>query len=184
MMFTISASQDIPGGDYGDVLQNGLLLDVPSENGVPYGRTGPYVPSMMFPGIATTIVVDRVKRALDISGLSGFSFRPVQLVKAVPLDWREWTNQNWKYPSDVVASEDNEPEDYIECGVHSPDLAKKIGPLWELVFQVPSGKICTNFFRSPNSLEECVDDFGQAWLEANCPGEVSFQAYAPPLPKS
>jgi hypothetical protein len=170
----IDGPDNIQGGDYGVVLQSGIVLGT-NEDVVLYGRTGPYVPSISFPSSYRTIVIDSFKSLLERSGLSGFAFKVAILKKCVIVDWKSWDSNNWKYPSDVGAGENNEPGDYIKAGNHSKELADRLGKIWELVFKEATPGTQYNFFRLSESNYRYVDQAGRAWLEKHCPGEVGFR---------
>lgn len=88
------------------------------------------MPPFTQPG--AVVVTGAVRIALEVSGLSGFSFLPVVKEKIVALDWHKWdpSDEPEEYP------ESGEPEDYIDAGVHSPHAANAMGDLWAL--QIPA----------------------------------------------
>jgi hypothetical protein len=70
-----------------------------------------------------------MRRQLERSGLTGFSFVPVVKDKIVELNWHEWDRD---LPDPEEFPESGEPEDYIDAGEHSPKAAQAMGELWAL----------------------------------------------------
>src|SRR5439155_24383330 len=81
-----------PWEDYGQILTHGMSahLGRDARGTIQLERTGPFVPPISFPGIGDVLVTDAVKKQLEASGLSGFSFRAVRLARIVRLDWHLW----------------------------------------------------------------------------------------------
>jgi hypothetical protein len=93
-------------------------------------RTGPFIPPITFPGIGTAIVTSSARNSLEQSGLSGFSFAPVEKKLIVELRWETW---DLNAPEPEQYPETGEPEDYILIRAHSPKVADALGDLWEIV---------------------------------------------------
>lgn len=122
-------------GNYSDILVHGM---VSHSKDIFAGlllleRTGPYIPPVSFPGGCHVVITDEFKGKLESSGLSGITFQPVIKEQMVELDWHKWDDTLDDPP---IFPETGEPEDYILEKPHSPDLAEKMGPLWELVVEV------------------------------------------------
>ena len=156
-------------------------------------RTGPFVPPISFPGPGNIVVTDAVKQQLEASGFLGFAFRPVRLARIVRLDWHLWdlkAKAPKRYPSG------GEPEGYVLDRTHSPELAREMAPLWEMVLQtgarevkVQTGKHTweaevfleagslngLDFFRADTSRSNYVSEKAKDWLEQHAAGYVSFQ---------
>jgi hypothetical protein len=113
-------------GDYGDILQNGMTA--PSDLGIAVLRTGPYIPpiTMPFGGIVLT---SEAKKLVELSGLTGFTFLPVEKRLVVEVPWETW-DLNDEMPPELPES--GEPEDYIHGQPHSPIAAAALGELWQL----------------------------------------------------
>jgi hypothetical protein len=76
------------------------------------------------------VLTDAARTLLESSGLTGFSFLPVEKKLVVELHWESW-NLSAEEPADYLSS--GEPEDYILGKPHSPTVAMAMGKLWELV---------------------------------------------------
>jgi hypothetical protein len=147
MIFTIvSAPMFSYGwGDYGDILQHGMTSHLPRVAGrLALDRTGPYIAPITLPGIGDIVLTTPASRLLESSGLTGFTFRPVEGVLTVELQWEDWdltAEQPAQYP------DSGEPEDYILGQPNSPGASAALGELWE--FSVPNRPRCngreTNF---------------------------------------
>jgi hypothetical protein len=173
-----------PWGDYGDILIHGTTNCFTQDATSPeLQRTGPFVPPIFFPGVACIVVTDTVRRELQSSGLTGFSFVPAIKSIIVPIDWHEWdlfSDEPAFYP------EGGEPESYISEDAHSQELARKIPDLWRLVLaagateiRVPEGSHYdanrqifiratswqgADFFRADTTLYNYISFRARQWL--------------------
>lgn len=120
-------------GDYGEILQQGMAWHSPRVNGkLALERTGPYIPPITLPGFSM-VITDAARTLLESSGLTGFTFLPVEKKLIVELHWETWdlsADEPGKYP------ESGEPENYIPGKPHSPTVAIAMGELWELVVPI------------------------------------------------
>jgi hypothetical protein len=96
-------------------------------------RSGPYIPPITLPGIGDIVLTCEARKLLESSGLTGFSFLPVEKARIVELHWETW-DLDAAQPAEFPESD--EPEDYILGKPHSPKAAAELGELWEVV--VPS----------------------------------------------
>ena len=130
--FTIDKRSILPEswGDYGDILQHGMTAHSSRVEGrLSLERTGPYIPPITLPGIGDIILTSEARRLLESSGLSGFSFQPVEKKLIVEIRWEDW-DLNEDVPPQYPES--GEPEDYILGKQHSPIVAEALGDLWEV----------------------------------------------------
>ena len=117
-------------GDYGDILQHGMTSHSPRKDGrLALERTGPFIPPITQPGIGDVVLTSPARQLLESSGLSGFSFRPVEKVLTVEVRWENW-DLNAEQPPYFPDS--GEPEDYILGQPDSPAASAALGELWEL----------------------------------------------------
>jgi hypothetical protein len=133
--FRINALSVIPGawGDYGEILQHGMTAHSPRVGGrLALERTGPYIPPITFPGFSI-IVTDAARTLMESSGLTGFTFLPVEKKLIVEFHWETW-DLNADEPAEYPDS--GEPEDYILGKPHSPTVAMAMGELWELAVPI------------------------------------------------
>ena len=133
--FKIDAESIILGdwGDYGEILQQGMTAHSPRVDGrLALERTGPYIPPITLPGFSI-VITDAARTLVESSGLTGFSFLPVEKKLIVELHWETW-DLNADEPAEYPDS--GEPEDYILGKPHSPTAAMAMGELWKLVVPV------------------------------------------------
>jgi hypothetical protein len=117
-------------GDYGEFLQHGMTAHSSSADGrLTLERTGPYIPPVTLPGIGDIVLTSEARRHLETSGLSGFTFVPVEKMLIVELPWETW-DLSAEEPAQFPES--GEPEDYILGKPHSPTAAAALGDLWEI----------------------------------------------------
>ncbi len=181
MVHFIRSPRDL--SDYGDILHSGMILDHTADGRVRYGRTGSYVPPIVAP-LGVLIVTDTMRKRIEDAKLTGISLRPVVFEKAVLVDWKSWGEDEaqFRYPSDLFPDCESEPEDYILEGPHSPDLAARIGLLWEGVLYPCRGEgvpVDKNSFRPSAGLPYC-DDVGAAFLARHAEGGVDLERELPP----
>jgi hypothetical protein len=121
-------------GDYGDILQHGMTAHLARTRGrLSLERTGPYMPPITFPGIGDVVLTSPGRKLLETSGLSGFSFQPVNKTRIVDLPWQQWDltkDEPPQYPTS------GEPEDYILERPADSRVAKQMGEIWEMVVPV------------------------------------------------
>ncbi len=116
-------------GDYGDILQHGMVDDsVRLDGTLAVKRSGPYIPpiTMPFGGI---IITYETRTLLESSGLTGFTFLPVEKSLIVEIRWEAW-DLNEDMPQEIPES--GEPEDYILGKPHSATAAAALGELWQV----------------------------------------------------
>jgi hypothetical protein len=131
--YKISSRSIIPGdwGDYGDILQHGMTAHSRRiGDRLALERTGPFIPPITFPGIGDVLLTEEARSSLAASGLTGFTFRPVEKKLIVRLDWEKWKLSDDEPP---LYPEQGEPENYILGQEHSPETATMLGEIWELV---------------------------------------------------
>ncbi len=73
-------------------------------------RSGPYIPPITFPGLRGFVLTSDAKLKLESSGLSGYTFKPVDKKLIVELRWEDW-DLNASEPASYPDT--GEPEDYI-----------------------------------------------------------------------
>jgi hypothetical protein len=132
-IFKIESKSIIPGewGDYGDILQHGMASHRPRVGGpLALERTGPYIPPITLPGIGHVVLNSHARELLESSGLSGFTFRPVEKVLTVELRWETWDLTADEPP---YVPDSGEPEDYILGQPDSPAASAALGELCEVV---------------------------------------------------
>jgi hypothetical protein len=121
-------------GDYGSILEHGMASHLPGTNAkLALERTGPFIPPITLPGIGDIVLTSDARQSLESSGLSGFSFLPIEKVLIVELRWENW-DLGAEEPAEFPDS--GEPEDYILGQPHSLAAAAALGDLWEV--SVPS----------------------------------------------
>jgi hypothetical protein len=184
-----------PWGDYGDILIHGITsCSARDERSPELQRSGPFVPPITIPGVGCIVVTDSLRRELQSSGLTGFSFVPAIKSVIVPIDWHEWDLLAEVAP---VYPDDGEPESYITEGEHSSELASRMPDLWRLLIapgateiRVPEGvhyggdgqifiRVSSwqgaDFFRADTTLYNYVSARARQWLLERCPAWLAFK---------
>jgi len=162
-------------GDYGDILLAGMTAHLGRQDGLlQLERTGPFVPSISFPGIGDIVVTDNFKKSLENSGLTGFTFQPVIKRRIVFLEWEKWdgtADEPAEYPGT------GEPEDYILDRSHSPELAQQIGEIWEVCLAEYAAleEAHVDWFRRADMRYIFVSASAMTWLEKTVSQWVSFE---------
>jgi hypothetical protein len=138
LFFIVRERAMVDWGDYGRILQHGMGLMLPRQDGlIVLLRTGPFIPPITFPGWPSfdnhgsgVVVVGSVRTALEASGLSGLTFQPVLKGRIVWLPWHEW---DLKAERPHFRPPGGEPENYILEDTHSTEASDALGDLWEVV---------------------------------------------------
>jgi hypothetical protein len=119
---------ELPWGDYGRILAHGMSAHLPRKDGrIQLERAGPFAPAITFPA-GDILVTEGLKRDLEAAAFTGLQFAPVDLARAVRLDWHLW-DQSVADPAEYPA--DGEPESYLLLRPHDPAAAEAIGAVWE-----------------------------------------------------
>jgi hypothetical protein len=191
-IFKIDERSIIKGGwgDYAHILQHGMACHSPRVNGLlALERTGPYIPPITFPGIGDIVLTSEAKQLLDSSGLTGFTFQPVDKVLTVELHWENW---NLDAEDPLYYPDSGEPEDYILGQPNSATASAALGELWELL--VPNtARLMTDsqeqlrlelttwngadLFRSASYLAVLVSARAQRWFSHNWGTYVQFEEF-------
>ena len=196
--FKGSARSITAWGDYGDILQHGMTMHSPRVDGrLALERTGPYIPPITFPG-RSIILTDAARTLLESSGLTTFSFVPVEKKLIVELHWESW-NLSAEEPANYPSA--GEPEDYILGKPHSQKLADAMGDVWEVIL-TDGAVVDTEIEREPSDYDVrvhiatwkgahlfwgkkpdaffgrwiIVTERGKRWLEENAGEWVRFKA--------
>src|ERR1700722_878900 len=89
-------AKDVPWGDYGRILVHGMSSHLERIDGaIQLERTGPFLPPITFPA-GDVLLSEDAKRAVEVSGLVGLTFRSVRKAKMVRLEWHEWNRASAK----------------------------------------------------------------------------------------
>lgn len=120
-----------PWGDYGRILAHGITMHLgPTSDGrLRLERTGPFMPAVTAPGFSL-LVNATMRQRIEISGLTGVSFREVEKAHIVRLAWDQWDKsaaEPEEYP------EGGEPEGYILQHPHDERLANEMGSIFEIL---------------------------------------------------
>jgi hypothetical protein len=117
-----------PWGDYGLLLEHGMGMMDRSKSAFHLRRTGPYIDPITLP-VGEVVITEQLRMKLLDAGLAGVRCVPVVKDKIVTMDWENWDRRK---RNPTVYPYNGTPENYIECGVHSEDSARRMGPLWAL----------------------------------------------------
>jgi hypothetical protein len=132
LIFKIERKSVLPKrwGDYGDILQHGMSSHSPKQDGrLALERTGPYIYPITQPGIGDVVLTSPARLLLESSGLTGFSFRPVEKILTLELHWELWDLRTDLPPH---FPDSGEPEDYILGQPDSALASTGLGDIWEL----------------------------------------------------
>ena len=126
--------KETPWGDYSKILLTGMTAYLDRQDDLlQYQRSGPFQPDLALSGYADLLVTNSTKEKIELSGLTGFSFKPVIKRRIVAVDWTNWDmtkDEPEFYP------ESGEPEGYILDLPHSQELADKMEAVWEVVVKI------------------------------------------------
>lgn len=183
--FYLIKNKDTGYGDWGGILWDGFAPE-DEDTGLRYiERVGPFVPKMYV--VAGIIVIkNEIAPLITKSDLRGITIgEEIERRKIVPLDWSKWGDDYEKQVERFY-----EPEDIINKGIHSAEIAAEIGPLRELKVQ-PSLKTISTDEKNPQHeyglMRVClsswngsditrgenyggffVTDTAKKWIEENC----------------
>jgi hypothetical protein len=147
-------------------------------------RTGPFVPPVSMPGPGDLVVTDAFRARMEQSPLAGLGFRPVEKARIVRLEWEHWDQDDFE-PDEYPGS--GEPEDYILGRPHDPELAARIGPVWEVVLPGRGQDAAADLVRdAPATLHIYASQRARDWLEENAGTWLRFEDLPDPgeLPAS
>lgn len=180
-------------GDYGKILIHGMSAHLSRKDGsIQLERTGPFVPSITMPGLGDVVITAEFKEELEALPIStGLDFKPVSKARIVEYRWESW-DLNREEP--VEYPEEGEPEDYILSRPHSPEMARQLGDLWEVVLPegaevegVRIGRGVSEFrvdssswqglplFRAKGKRHVMATEDAKTWLEERAKEWLSFQ---------
>lgn len=153
-------------------------------------RAGPFVPPISLPEsdmgrmIWEVVVTDDFKRLLEISGLSGFTFRPIRKRHIIRMEWEKWVLSEVEPPESF---ETHEPIDYFSSQPHDLQIASEIGRLWEMrlgfhaELEFGTGLVGwdgTDWFRVKDPMQATdyiyVSQKAKLWLQQIVPEWVTF----------
>jgi hypothetical protein len=110
------------------------------------------------------LVTDAAKGELEASDLEGLAFRPVELAHVTRVVWQAWDTEADEpgfYPSS------GEPEGFAVDGLHDADLARSMGPVWEVVLEpwatVPDADLASG---TPETCEVRASFAAARWIGA------------------
>jgi hypothetical protein len=124
----------MPWGDYGDILLSGMTA-FPARDAqgrLLIQRTGPFVPPLVLLPLNEIVITQTLRAALEASGLSGVTLRPVVKARIVDLPWHTW---DWGAAQPAEYPDSGEPEDYILARPHDQVMADQMEPLWEVCLE-------------------------------------------------
>lgn len=182
MKFYRLKNKEMPWGDYGDILLTGMTTRLKRyEEQLQYDRTGPFQPDIVISGIDDLLVVDSVKRKIELSELKGFQFKPAIKRHISYIDWNTWDllkNAPEFYPNDF------KPENYIIDFPHSQATADKMEAVWEVIVEdngsfidsrtYKHGNKDIDIMKTDNSGWIIVTEKAKTWIEANCDNWTEF----------
>ena len=176
----------MPWGDYGSILLSGMTRHLSRCEGLlQLERTGPFIPPIIESGIDNIIVTNKLKRQLEKSRMTGFTFQSVIKKHIVHLDWHKWDLEN---DEPEIYPDEGEPEDYILDKSHSEKTSKKMGDVWEMCIEeagqvVKSDKIYLkantwtgkDIFMADGARYIYVTTKAKTWLENESDGWLRFE---------
>lgn len=162
---------DGPWGEYSRVLFHGIAsLYLRGFSGeLLLERMGPYIPPVTVPSGVAAVVTDELRRQLDSSGLTGFTYGPVIKKLIVRSRWQTWdltAREPKRYPRG------GKPENYILTRPHAPDIAEEMGDLWELR---PGDDATADIFKRPDSSAVFVSERAKQFLESRAGDWLVFE---------
>ena len=158
----------LPWGDFGQLLLAGTAERSPATGLLQLDRAGPFVPPITITSQQAIVVTTAFRAALEASGLSGVAFRPVIKRHIVQLAWEHWDRAAL---APAVYPVSGEPEGYLTEHPHAPELAARMGELWELVLTAHAHSIRAPASPGtvPRALRAIYPDKGAAELASLIP---------------
>jgi hypothetical protein len=160
---------EAPWGECGRMLVSGIS-NRGDDGTLEVQRAGPFVPPIdpLWLG-DIPVVTDAFRHAIEASGLRGARFREVRKVRIVRIDWRDWDTAD-ESPGEFPL--EGRPENYILGLDHDPELAERMGPLWEVWAEESPEAGHLDFARAPgfhvlSGAGVVVSERARKWLEAN-----------------
>jgi len=158
-------------GDYGDVLISGYARRATDDGPIALHRTGPFLPPISFPWIASEtghalIVSAEFKQHLADLKLAGLTFREARKTRIIPLSWEQW-NRSARLPWDPAARirgvrpDGGEPENYLRDEEHDSACAETMSAAFEVL--LPVGPIRVTRLEDPNG--SYLDEFSATMAE-------------------
>jgi hypothetical protein len=133
MNYYILKNKQMPWTEYGEVLYAGINVYDSETKNYYMSRTAPFVPCIYRdPNQPFLFVTDTIKRKLEQSTLTGFTFRQAIKDRIVSLAWETW-NLSAPEPA-VYPSGDMDAEEYILRRKHNELLADEMENIWAVIF--------------------------------------------------
>ncbi|MCH8815776.1 MAG: hypothetical protein IH957_11930 [Chloroflexi bacterium] len=159
-----------PWGEDSTVLIHGIasLYERGMNGELLLERMGPFIPPMTFPSRLGPVVSDALKRQLEGSDLSGFTFHPVIKKRIARSRWHQW---DWTAPKPKRRPRGGLPENYILTRPHSVEASAEMGDLWQLRLD----QITADLSMRPQTLEVILSKQAKQFLETRVGEWVVFE---------
>lgn len=160
-----------PWGEYSQVLFHGIasLYQRGFSGELLLERMGPFIPPVTLPSGVAIVLTDGVRRDLEASGLTGFTFAPVIKKLIVRSRWHTW---DLAAPEPKRYPRGGRPENYILTRPHAPDASEEMGDLWELR---PGDDVTADVFKRPDSADVFVSDRAKQFFESHAAEWLVFE---------
>lgn len=124
MRYYILQNRDMPWGDYGNTLFEGLLNPMDDDYNLvdihKIERTAPYIPEIYCANSTNIVVNQEVRVLLENNNITGIEkYHDTEIIKLVNIDWQSW---DFNSEDPKFYPETGEPIDYIEDGENDEKL--------------------------------------------------------------
>ena len=118
MKYYILQNRDMPWGDYGNTLFEGLLNPMDDDYNLvdihKIERTAPYIPEIYCANSTNIVISQEVRNLFEKKNITGIEkYHDTEIIKLVNIDWQSW---DFNSEDPKFYPETGEPIDYIEDG--------------------------------------------------------------------
>jgi len=124
MKYYILQNRDMPWGDYGNTLFEGLLNPMDDDYNLvdihKIERTAPYIPEIYCANSTNIVISQEVRNLFEKKNITGIEkYHDTEIIKLVNIDWQSW---DFNSEDPKFYPETGEPIDYIEDGENDEKL--------------------------------------------------------------
>ena len=150
-------------GDTERILKFGMTTHLPDIDGkLQLERCGPCIPPLSLSGLSDVVVTDAFRCVLERANLAQLQFQPVIKAHIVDFAW-----ELIDFRSDATSYFPGEPEDTVLSLPHSPQIADRLGEVWQVMMD--DGAVLES---SGGDVSDLDVEAMMQWMMGNNPGYV------------